>query len=266
VDGVEIAYEERGEGPPLVFLHGFAASSYSWREVAQALSISHRTVCVDLMGFGFSAKPRGESYTLGRQASLLHDLMLELDLRGATLVGHSYGGGICLSLMRRCEALDVARLVLVGSMCYRMRLSWFLELLRTPVLGRGCIEVMPARLAMRFALRKAYHREDRIKSETVAHYAERLRSPGARAALVETARHIIPADADELIASYPGISVPTLVLWGRHDGVIRLALGERLAREIPAAQLAIIGDCGHSPQEEMPQEMVQAIGAFLRQA
>jgi pimeloyl-ACP methyl ester carboxylesterase len=263
VDGVLIAYEERGEGPPIVFVHGLAVSSYTWREVARALSGSHRTVCLDLMGFGFSAKPRDEPYTLGRQASLLHDLMVELDLRGATLVGHSYGGGVCLSLMRHCQGLDVAGLALVGSMCYRMKLPWSLRLLRVPVLGRLCAELTPARISMKLALRKAYYRNDRLSSETVAHYAERLRSPGARAALVATTKQIVPANADDLIASYQRISVPSLVVWGRHDAVIPLEHGERLACEIPDAELAVIEDCGHSPQEELPERTAEVIGDFL---
>jgi pimeloyl-ACP methyl ester carboxylesterase len=265
IDGVVIAYEERGEGPPIVFVHGLAVSSYSWREVARALSRSHRTICVDLMGFGFSAKPRDEPYTLGRQASLLYDLMAELDLRGAALIGHSYGGGVCLSLMRHCVGLDVAGLILVGSMCYRMKLPWSLRLLRTPVFGRLCAELTPAGFCMKFALRKAYYRDDRLSSETVAHYAERLRSPGARAALIAAARQIVPGNADDLIASYQQISVPSLVVWGRHDAVIPLEHGERLAREIPDAELTVIEDCGHSPQEERPERTAEVIGDFLRQ-
>lgn len=67
VDGVSLAYEEYGSGRPIVFVHGFGASSYSWRQVAISLSKSNKVMCVDLMGFGYSDKPVGESYTLDRE-------------------------------------------------------------------------------------------------------------------------------------------------------------------------------------------------------
>ena len=101
VDGVKLAYEEYGHGKPVLFLHGFGASSFSWRFVAQTLSkqLNRRCICLDLMGFGASEKPLDESYTLTRQANLVSGFISKMEIESLSLVGHSYGGGVCLTLV-----------------------------------------------------------------------------------------------------------------------------------------------------------------------
>jgi pimeloyl-ACP methyl ester carboxylesterase len=113
VDGLQISYEEYGHGRPIVFLHGFGACSYSWRAVAKELASDNRCISVDLMGFGLSDKPRDEEYTLDRQASLLRKVIDQLSLERPVLVGNSYGGGVCLSLIHHSPDLGISGSVLV---------------------------------------------------------------------------------------------------------------------------------------------------------
>src|SRR4029453_18828513 len=74
IDGVRVHYQEKGTGTPLVLLHGFTSSTYSWKDVLDPLSKNFRVIAVDLKGFGFSGKPEGD-YTRRAQASLVVHLL-----------------------------------------------------------------------------------------------------------------------------------------------------------------------------------------------
>src|SRR3990170_6705993 len=84
---VKLYYSEEGKGPPLLLIHGFGASTFTWRFVAPELAKSHRVIAVDLKGFGQSDKPFDERYSVFDQAELLAQLIVDKDLRDLTLVG-----------------------------------------------------------------------------------------------------------------------------------------------------------------------------------
>ena len=85
----------------------------------------------------------------------------------------------------------------------------------------------------------------------------------AEQALLSSALQIVPPDLDALIARYPEIRTPTLLLWGRHDRAVPLWVGRRLAAELPVARLHVLERCGHLPAEELPEESWGAVKAFL---
>ena len=266
VDGVRLAYEEYGSGPPIVFIHGFGASTYSWRQVAVSLSASNRVICVDLMGFGHSEKPSGESYTLDRQASLLKQFLDNKGIDSPILIGHSYGGGVCLSLLdqiRQDPKCRVSGLILVDTICYPQKFPFFIKTLRNPWLRDMAFGLVSPRQSVSNLLKLVYYRDDRIRPETINEYVSRLESEGARDALVSTAKRILPQDTQKFVGRYCEISVPTLVIWGEHDRIVPISLGKRLSADIPGASFTVIRDCGHAPQEEKPMETVSVVKTFL---
>src|SRR5687767_12391571 len=93
IDGVQIHYQEKGTGTPLVLLHGFTSSAYSWKDVFEPLSQKYRVIAVDLKGFGFSDKPDGD-YARRAQAELIAHLLDYLKIERAWLCGNSMGGEV----------------------------------------------------------------------------------------------------------------------------------------------------------------------------
>lgn len=266
VDGVRLAYEEYGEGQPIVFIHGFPASSYSWRHVATGLSSNNRCVCFDLMGFGYSDKPRNADYSLDRQAELILAAVEQMGLQSVTLVGHSIGGGICLSAMRRLGADQtlVSRLVLVNSVCYAQRLPWFMLALTVPWLPHLLMYLMPERWGFKALEGWMYHRDNGMSHEAMTEYVDRLQSPGAHEAMISVVKSIWPKDVDALVASYGSIGVPTLIIWGMQDRVIPFTFGARLLFDIRGSAILLINTCAHCPQEETPEEVKNALRKFLK--
>lgn len=256
---VEIA----GEGPPLVLLHGFGATLFTWRFLVEPLAASHRVICVDLLGFGASPKPRDADYSVRAQSMRIEALLTELRLSNPVLIGHSFGGAVALlTALRLTEAGTIRSLVLIDAPAYEQSLPFFIRALRTP-LGPALTRIVPVELQVKLVLNLAYFKDSAVPRESVHVYADALRSPGGRHALVRTAREMIPSDIEALSQEYPHIRVPTLTLWGRHDDIVPLSTGERLARELPHASLVVIEQAGHLPQEEAPFETLRAVTAFL---
>ncbi len=88
IDGVRIHYQEKGTGTPLLLLHGFTSSTYSWKDVFEPLSKTFRVIAVDFKGFGFSDKPDGD-YSRSAQAALIAHLLDYLKIDRAWLCGNS---------------------------------------------------------------------------------------------------------------------------------------------------------------------------------
>ncbi|MEN6372565.1 MAG: alpha/beta hydrolase [Armatimonadota bacterium] len=264
VDGITLAYEDYGQGKPVVFVHGVAATSFAWNSVAGMLSDTCRAVCFDLMGFGDSDKPRKEPYTYKRQAELLLGAINQLGLERPVLVGHSLGGGVCLAILQEmgnAHQKAVSGLVLVDSVCYPQKIPAFIRFLKVPVLPALVMKVFPERWGMKYSARSICKRG--MKSENVETYTRALKSKGAHSSLIATAKNIIPSNVDGFVSSYSAISVPARIIWGRYDKVIPLELGRRLAQEIETADFHIIEESGHCPQEERPDEVARLIRGFL---
>jgi pimeloyl-ACP methyl ester carboxylesterase len=263
---VQLHYEEHGAGEPMVFLHGFGASTYAWRYVVQPLATTTHIILLDLKGFGRSPKPRDEKYSVYDQAHLVRQFIYEHNLRNVTLVGHSFGGGVALVTalyLSETAPERLKRLILIDSISYPQPMPSFIRILATPVVGALVTSFVPIKSQVRHVLELAYYDTRQISEEAVATYAEPLRMAGTRYAMRETARQIIPPDFAELAQKYRQISVPTLILWGREDTIVPLAHGERLHHAIPNSRLIILDHCGHIPHEETPEAALHAVQAFI---
>ncbi|HSG09389.1 MAG TPA: alpha/beta hydrolase [Longimicrobiales bacterium] len=249
-----------------VLLHGYGGSSFSWRTWAPALARVGHVVLVDMKGFGSAPKPDDGRYSPRDHAELIHRLIVERDLRRVTLVGHSLGGGV--ALLTALGLLDdgsgrLNRMVIVAGAAYRQRLPPFVTLARYRRLGTALMRCLGARRMVRFVLRTIVYRPKAVTRDQVEGYAKPLSTREARAALIATALQIRPFDLEATTRRYPEIDVPALLLWGRHDRVVPLSVGESLVRALPQGQLVVLEECGHLPAEELPDESLQVLGAFL---
>jgi pimeloyl-ACP methyl ester carboxylesterase len=266
VDGVMLRYAVRGNGKPLLLLHGFGANIGNWRFIAPSLARSHEVWMLDLKGHGGSEKPDDNAYSLYDQARLVVGFIKQQGLSQLSLVGHSYGGGVALlttlSLLEETgETLQ--RLVLIGSVAYPQSLPFFIRLLKHPWLGRLGLALSPARLASYLVLHMAYFDHRKISSESVEYYAAPLRQSGGQKALIATAGQIIPREFDALVSRYQEIRLPTLLIWGDHDRIVPLENGRRLREAIQGSRLEIVQRCGHIPQEEQPAPLLGLLEPFL---
>jgi len=263
---LDLHHETYGRGDPIIFLHGLGGNLYMWRHLIKPLENSHRLILFDLKGFGKSPKPYDDKYSMFDQAELIYRFILQNDLRNLTLIGHSFGGGVALLVVLKLAEQNpdrLSRLILIDTVAYPQKLPSVIRMLRMPLLGSMGLYLIPDRIKVRQMLELIYFDDSKIAPEDVEAYAAPLSLPGAKYAMQQTAKQIIPDNIDELIAMYSKIKVPTLIVWGREDKIIPLENAVRLQLAIRNSQLVIIDRCGHDPHEERPGEVVEAIRKFL---
>jgi pimeloyl-ACP methyl ester carboxylesterase len=263
VDGVRIRYVRRGSGPPLVLLHGIAASIYSWRYLIPALTTDHDVLAIDLPGFGGSDQPPDLSWEL--YARVVPALLQRLDVERPILIGHSMGGAVAVMLAAP-HPERFSGLVLIDSAGYNLRRPERPLLLRlAAVVPPFLVERLPRRALVEAGLRQVFHERSKVTEDVVEEYLAPLARPGAVAAmrsLLDSRNDAVAPRVEEAIAS---LRLPTLVLWGRDDRWAPPAHALRFAAAIPGAQLLVLKDCGHMPQEERPDAVLDAVRPFLEQ-
>jgi len=267
---INLYYEVHGQGNPLLCIHGFGASLYTWREFVKAgspLTAKYKVITIDLKGCGQSPKPCDNRYSSQDHADLLYKFIFDHDLRDLTLVGNSFGGGLSLlltiMLMENGELSRLKSLILIDSAAYKEYVPCFIKLLSVPVINLFAY-LIPSRCAAKLVLRASYYDPNKITEEQITAYATPLSDPGARHALLETGKRIIPPHFDEIVAQYKTIRTPTLIIWGEQDGLLPLEGGKRLHRDIRNSALKVFDQCGHIPQEERPEITIREVVTFLQ--
>jgi pimeloyl-ACP methyl ester carboxylesterase len=261
----QIKYYKIGSGDPVILLHGFAASSFTWLHIAEALSKNHTVFALDFKGFGLSDKPTDSRYSLRDQADIVRQLILEQDLKDITIVGHSLGGSVALSTFENLleEKQRVKKMVLIDTFIQDPVLSARMKIGILPIVGYLGIRLLPANLYANIILRGSYLDSSKIKDRTLRAYTYYIGLPGASHAIAETARRLFYETPDDLAKIATQAEIPVLLIWGDKDPVFPLINGEVLAKGMRKAKLLVIPECGHIPQEEKPAETLKIIMDFL---
>jgi len=263
---LRLASESFGAGEPVLLIHGFGASSYSWRHIIEPLARKYRVITIDLKGFGESPKPRDNAYSVYEQARLVRNFIIENNLKNLHIIGHSYGGGVALavSIYLSSSHPNLQRsLVLIDSIAYPQELPGFVSMLATPVLGPLMIHVIPNSIQVKNLLKKVYFNDAIIPQDAIDHYAGNLAKPNAKYATLTTARQMLPVDLQQFSENYSSLSLPVLIVWSRNDEIVPLAIGERLHENLPNSELIIFSDVGHAVQEEDPSRLLPHLQQFL---
>lgn len=266
VDGIRVHYQEAGDehAPAMVLIHGFASSTLVWSRVFLKLAeAGYRVIALDMLGYGYSAKPRNGEYTIPGQAKLLTRLLDHLGIPRAIFVGSSYGGAVAATC-----ALDyperVEKLILVGAVNNNRPLEFTLmRLFGSPVVGDVVSPLLiGSRRLLRRRMKQVYDRHSWVLDERrvdARHLP--LRAAGTQRAIIRTVRGW---DAERISRDAHLIKQPTLLLWGENDLDIPLADGERLHAEIPGSRLIVFLNCGHIPHEEYPEAFTKIVTDFCK--
>lgn len=249
-------------GRELVLLHGQPGSGADWQRVAERLPPGLGAVALDRPGYGASRLPAG-GFEYNARA-----VLAEMDVRGierAVLVGHSYGGGVALSVARlaprRVEALVL--LASVGPGC----LNGWDRLLAAPVAGEVCAytawRLTPWFARARLAAMTQPHPGDSGTEEHVNWHiwgnAHHDHGPLWRTFLTE--QRALARELGDLTASLPGITQPVLLLADPQDTLIPVSTTHELAAALPDARVQLVDDIGH----HLPRRGAPVIAAAISQ-
>jgi pimeloyl-ACP methyl ester carboxylesterase len=267
-DGARMRYLRAGSGPALILLHGLLGYSFSWRYAIPALAPYATVYAPDLLGAGFSDRPRID-HSMRATALRVLTFARNLGLTGFDLLGTSRGGAVAMSAAAECasgEVLRVRKLVLVAPVNpYSPHGSWIAPFFGTPLgsaLFRFSVASMPSLYP--FWHGRMFGNRNKIPPGSLEGYTAPLAIPG----LFEHGLSIVStwtADLGELEALLPKLqAIPTLLMLGSKDPAVYASSMQPLSRHFANVQTVVFPGVGHLPYEECPEEFNQALIKFLK--
>jgi pimeloyl-ACP methyl ester carboxylesterase len=252
---------EKGDGPPLLLIHGLGASSFSFRKNLTPLGEKFRVLAVDLPGHGDSPGPLDGDYRLEALTRGLNDFLELQGLRQVAVAGNCLGGSLALMLARDYPA-RVAALILLDPAVALTRVPWLFYPLRLPFLGEVAAALMGP-WTIRLALRLAYHRRELITPEVVAGYARPFKKLARRLAFRNFCRQLKIPPLPEIAAWLQKIHQPGALIWGQEDRILPVSQAAWVQARLPQAEPHLLPEVGHAPQEEAADAVNEIIIDFL---
>lgn len=254
LNGVQIAYEERGKGTPLVLLHGFPLHRAMWEPQIAALSGSSRVIAPDLRGHGESEAPPW-IYSMDIYADDVRALLDHLAIDKAVICGFSMGGYIALHFYRK-YGNRVSGLLLADTRPQpdtpEGKTGRFNTAKKAEKEGAGAIADM--------MIPKLLSAEGQKRSELVQKVRKIIESTPVRGICGDLAAMAERSDSVPLLSE---ISVPTLIVVGEQDGLTPPADSKLMAEKIRGAKMEMIPEAGHMSNLEQPERFNKAVEGFL---
>lgn len=253
-----IFVRDGGDGPPLLLLHGFPASSYEWAAMWPMLTAHHRVIAPDFLGFGASDKPRGHRYQVTEQVDLIQDLLARLHVSQPAVFCYDYGAIVTQELLARDYPLGHVTFSNAGVFPHLYRPRLVQRLAIAPIIGPVLGSAAANLATFTRTWGEVFSQEHPLKPEVAAEHFRAARAGAPDRALQSRLLAYIPQRAaiaerleDALAANIDRASF----LWGLQDPVSGQAIAEELRRRFPTADLVTYADAGHCPHLEIPQRV-----------
>ncbi|MGO2111401.1 MAG: alpha/beta fold hydrolase [Pseudoclavibacter sp.] len=258
--GRRVAWSKRGDGPPVVLLHGTPWSQRLWDPIAEALAERFSVYQWDMPGYGSSSKDPAHPVDLAAQGELFADLLREWGLECPHVVAHDYGGAVSLRA-RLLHGASYASLALVDVVALSPWGSPFFQLVQQ---NSDVFEQLPPaihRAAIEAYIRGASHRG--LRDDDLGMLVEPWVRDGGQAAFY---RQIAAADerfTDEIEPRYGELDEPVHIVWGSDDTWIPVDRAYRLQAAIPGSTLAVIPGAGHLIHLDAPAALTAELVRWL---
>jgi pimeloyl-ACP methyl ester carboxylesterase len=253
VYGVKIHYQEAGSGPAVILLHGLGGDVSNWAQTIGPLSQKYRVIVPDQIGFGRSDKPM-INYRVGTLVDFLDGFYKELKLERASLVGNSLGGWTAAAYAL-AHPEKVERLVLVDAAGFAIT---------GDVDPRILNGLNPStRDAVKQVMSLVFYNKQIYASDAAVDLLFTRKMTAGDSYTIQRFIDSITRGEDVLDNRLGAVKQPTLIIWGREDGLTPIAMGERFKKEIAGSELVVLEKCGHVPQLEKAAEFNAALVKFL---
>ena len=267
--GHEVHYVEAGDPDSerlIVLMHGFGASAYSYRDVLEPLSVLGHVIAYDRAAFGFTERPTSweiNPYGAEGQLQVLDELIAKFGVgKEVFIVGHSAGGNLAASYTvdnpERLSGSVLYAPAVLGGGGGPSWLNWIYSIPQINHIGPALVSSIATNGLDLLYL--SYNDPDSVTEQTLAGYTQPLKVAGWERAFWEFNRAPRNTGVSETLSE---INIPTLVLTGDNDLVVETADSIEVAGMISGAELVVIPQTGHLPNEESPEEFAQAVIDFV---
>ena len=273
IDHQNIAYTQAGSptNPPLLFLHGIMSHRGVWTRTIEKLQQDFHCIAIDHLGFGDSDKPKDGDYSIAKQAERALKVADHFGFDKFIVIGHSMGGQIATYLASNLAPERISKLVSVDGVVTGELSRWVQNFTRKTV---NAAHHVPALYSTSLAITKI--------SKAYAWFVFRpwffnirrlpydLWELDRKMAFNIEIAHSTPKawdslNATDLTPSLKNITAPILVIFGEQDGTVPVAQAHVFKKQMPAAQLVLIENCGHFPMYEEFDKYIMPLEKFLKQ-
>jgi pimeloyl-ACP methyl ester carboxylesterase len=263
VDHREYRGDCKCDAPLIILMHGFGASTYSWRSVIEPLRNLGEVIAYDRPGFGFTERPTAwtgvNPYGFEGNFRIIDSIISTYGSgRKIVLVGHSAGGQLAAEYAR-LNPSKVSSLILVDPAILTTGggvegLDWLYQIPQVQKLGPILVSSIAS--SGDNLLRQSFYDETKLTDEVYAGYHKPLKVKGWEQAFWNFAT---APRSNELAANLSKLKMPTLLISGSSDSVVPTADTVKLSKLIPNSRLELIKKSGHLPHEEQPEVFMKAI-------
>ena len=271
VDGRKIAFVDRGEGEPLLFVHGLGSNLSLWRETLDAFDNSHRVLALDLPGYGLSGKENVPA-TMSFFSDVVTGFLDERGVDTVTVVGVSMGGQVALTLGLKAPE-RVRRLALVSPAGIEQFTPGEAEALKNATTAKGIINTTDEQVRQNTALNFAEWSDEYT---WIIEQRHALSERDDFEAYAETNARSVAGMLESDVRDRLGeIDVPALVFFGAgdklipnqylHENMTTADVAERAERTLPNARVDLVENAGHLLMLEQPDAFREALRSFLEE-
>jgi pimeloyl-ACP methyl ester carboxylesterase len=271
--GHRIFYREEGSGPPLICIHGFPSASWAWHRIWPELTARFRVIAPDMLGFGFSDKPREHLYSLHEQTDLHEALVGALGIESTDVLAHDYGVSIAQEMLARRSESQASRPSRVGmrSVCF-LNGGLFPEARRPRFIQdllRGPFGSVAARFVSEGVFRRSFSgifgpltrpsdRELRDFWQLIVRGDGRWVAHDLLRYLDDRKQH-----RDRWVDALRHSDIPMRLISGTDDPVAGRHTSEIYRKRVPDADVVLLEGIGHYPQLEAPKQVVDHFLSFI---
>ena len=264
IDGMQVHFRDQGlatDSLPIVLIHGTGASLHTWESWVNELKNKHRIITLDLPAYGLTGPNKTGDYSQDFYVNFMENFLLKLNIKRCVLGGNSLGGSITWAFALE-HPERVGKMILVDAGGYPMvskSVPIAFQIARMPIVGNLFKYILPYAVIEK-SLQNVYVYDDRITPELIERYYDLASRTGNRKAFLDRMKSSIKNDNYLKIKT---LTMPTLIIWGKEDGLIPLNVAEKFHKDLPNDTMIVFKDLGHTPMEEDPMKTVKAVKDFL---
>lgn len=271
-NGIQLHYVTQGDGPLLLFLHGFPEFWYSWRHQIREFAQDYCAVAIDLRGYNLSDKPPEQSaYALPELIKDIEGVIRALGYDRCILVGHDWGGAIAWAfayahpqMLERLIVLNLphpARFAAGLRTPQQLLRSWYIGLFQLPILPELLLQAGHY-AAIRSVFQNQAINPNAFTETDLDAYVAAAAQPGALTCMLNYYRNLFAPDSF-LNRTWGVLPVPTLMIWGENDAALGKELTYQTEQYVADFQIRYIPNCSHWVQQEQPETVNRYIREFL---
>ena len=261
LQNLDVHYRIEGEGQPLVLLHGLGASLHEFDAWTELLKDDYQIIRMDLPGFGLTSIPdTSTEMTVEYYTNFLHEFLSELDVKQCHMAGNSLGGWLTWEYTVAYPN-EVEKIVLIDPAGYVSpdNMSKEIKKAQKPIVKRMLYKGVP-KWIVKLTMKQIYGKGKPSAFDVTRHY-QLMNTVGNG----EFMHRLVTTPFYPDTARIQQVQIPTLILWGDIDKVIKLDDAYKFERDIKGSQLIVYKGVGHSPNMEIPKQSVADTRTFLQE-